>query len=102
MGSRKERLLDCGRSWLYILRYLAVAEKEWPPEERRAVEAVVMGANIYRCLCGAVFDEPLKVKETINHGDGILEHGFYLACPSCGCEEPYFDRIEEGEKNDAL
>lgn len=59
---------------------------------------MVKGICMYRCLCGAVFEEPLKVKETINHGEGFFEHGFCLLCPSCGCEEPYFEEIEEGEE----
>lgn len=52
---------------------------------------------MYRCLCGAVFESPLKIQETVNHGEGMVEHGFYALCPSCGLEEPYFDEIEEGE-----
>lgn len=52
---------------------------------------------MYRCLCGAVFESPLKIQETANHGEGMKEHGFCALCPSCGCEEPYFEEIEEGE-----
>lgn len=54
-------------------------------------------AYMYRCLCGAVFESPLKSQETVNHGEGMKEQGFCALCPSCGLEEPYFERIEEGE-----
>lgn len=57
---------------------------------------------MYRCLCGAVFENPLKIQETANHGEGMKEHGFCALCPSCNREEPYFERIEEGEDDDAL
>lgn len=55
------------------------------------------GMTMYCCLCGAVFERPLKIQETANHGEGMKEHGFCALCPSCGCEEPYFEEIEEGE-----
>lgn len=58
---------------------------------------MVKGICMYRCLCGAVFEQPLKRRETVNHGDGMKEYGFYVLCPSCGCEEQYFEEIEEGE-----
>lgn len=57
---------------------------------------------MYHCLCGAVFECPLKIQETANHVDGMKELGFCALCPSCGLEEPYFERTEEGEENDTL
>ena len=53
----------------------------------------------FHCLCGAVFESPLKIEETANHGEGMKEHGFCALCPSCGCEEPYFEEIEEGDED---
>ena len=53
---------------------------------------------MYRCLCGAVFESPLKIQETANHREGMKERGFCALCPSCGLEEPYFEKIEEGEE----
>lgn len=55
---------------------------------------------MYRCLCGAVFERPLKIQETANHGEGTKEHGFCALCPSCGCEEqfvPYSTRQRQEE-----
>lgn len=54
---------------------------------------------MYRCLCGAVFDRPLVIQETINHGEGMLELGVYLECPVCGCEEPYFEELKHDERH---
>lgn len=50
---------------------------------------------MYRCLCGAVFEKPLKRRETACHGYEIRETLFYRLCPQCGLGEPYFERIEE-------
>lgn len=55
---------------------------------------------MYRCLCGAEFEKPLKKRETAFHGGGIRETVFILLCPSCGLEEPYFEEIVEGEENE--
>lgn len=55
---------------------------------------------MYRCLCGAAFEYPVKRRERACHGDGIRERGFILLCPSCGLEEPYFE--EEKEENEYL
>lgn len=65
---------------------------------RKTLSAVFRGEIMYRCICGAVFESPLKIQETVNHGEGMKEHGFFALCPSCGLEEPYFEKIEEGEE----
>lgn len=52
---------------------------------------------MYRCLCGATFERPVKRRETARHGDGMRERGFVLLCPLCGLGEPYFE--EEKEEN---
>lgn len=54
---------------------------------------------MYRCLCGAVFETPLKRQETACHGYEIRETLSYRLCPKCGLEEPYFEEIEEGEED---
>lgn len=53
---------------------------------------------MYRCLCGAVFERPVKKRETACHGEGMREYGFSLLCPCCGCEELYFEEIDGDEE----
>lgn len=54
---------------------------------------------MYRCLCGAVFEQPLKRRETACHGYEIREVLFLRLCPECGKDEAYFKEIEEGEED---
>lgn len=55
---------------------------------------------MYRCLCGVVFDEPMKRRETACHGYEIRETLFYRLCPQCWLGEPYFQEIEEDNEGD--
>lgn len=76
---------------LYIIKMLLIG---WPFLIHRKEP------DMYRCLCGAVFEKPLKRRETAYHGYGIRETLFYRLCPECNFEEPYFEEFEEGEEHD--
>ncbi len=56
---------------------------------------------MYRCLCGAAFEQPNVIQETDHYGDGISRHMKYLLCPVCGLGEQYFEEsTEEGDDDD--
>lgn len=52
---------------------------------------------MYRCLCGAVFAQPLVHTETDRHEDGFSQTMNYLLCPSCGLGDPYFEEVEDDD-----
>ena len=50
---------------------------------------------MYKCICGAVFEEPLKITEVNRHGDGYFEHMTMWVCPYC--TGGHYDEYDEEE-----
>ena len=50
---------------------------------------------MYKCICGAVFDEPLMITERNHDGDGHFEYLTMAVCPYC--TGGHFDEYDEEE-----
>lgn len=50
---------------------------------------------MYKCTCGAVFEEPLLITERNHCGDGFFEELTIAVCPWCA--DGHFDEYDEEE-----
>lgn len=51
---------------------------------------------MYKCICGAVFEEPLVITERNHDGDGHFEYLKMVLCPEC--QGAHFDEYDEEDE----